>query len=309
MLVSCIIPTYKKFEYLENALNSVLIQNYPHIELIIADDGSDNFDKEHIGLYIEQNRQQNIEHYKLLSRAINVGTVKNLNYAVDIASGEIIIILASDDAFYSNNVVSQVVQRFNDSDCDILSCTRKLCSIDFCTELRNMPHQGYIKYINTKMSSALEQYKHLALGRLMEFASGAALYYRKSFFEKLGGYDEQFVLWEDGPFIAKITRLGYRIETAYDIVAIKYRDGGISSKHSKSSELSRIELDYCNLIENEFLKHAELFNQKENNIIKGMLIIQQNRGISGKICFKYPMSVCNYYMDKTRKLIFRYLLK
>ena len=68
----------------------------------------------------------------------------------------------------------------------------------------------------------------MAMGQTYEFASGAALYYTKSYIEECSAYDESYLLWEDGPFLARATRNGVQVEMAYDIISILYRDGGIS---------------------------------------------------------------------------------
>ena len=56
------------------------------------------------------------------------------------------------------------------------------------------------------MNTAQKQYKQMSLGRSYEFASGAALYYRTSLMKRLGWYDERYVLWEDGPLLARCAR-------------------------------------------------------------------------------------------------------
>ena len=39
-LVSVIVPTYNRFSYLLNAIASIQAQTYPHVEIIVVDDGS-----------------------------------------------------------------------------------------------------------------------------------------------------------------------------------------------------------------------------------------------------------------------------
>ena len=53
-LVSCITTTYKKFDYLYQTLDSVFMQDYPNIEIIIGDDGSPDFPEKKIWKYIKK---------------------------------------------------------------------------------------------------------------------------------------------------------------------------------------------------------------------------------------------------------------
>ena len=40
--VTAVITTYNRFDYFLNALNSVLNQDYPNLEVIVINDGSDD---------------------------------------------------------------------------------------------------------------------------------------------------------------------------------------------------------------------------------------------------------------------------
>lgn len=82
----------------------------------------------------------------------------------------------------------------------------------------------------------------MAMGQTYEFASGAALYYTKSYIEECSAYDESYLLWEDGPFLARATRNGVQVEMAYDIISILYRDGGISSAKNLIQNLKYIRI-------------------------------------------------------------------
>ena len=44
--VSVIIPTYKRSEFIDRAINSLLNQTYKNIEIIVVDDNGDNTQQE-----------------------------------------------------------------------------------------------------------------------------------------------------------------------------------------------------------------------------------------------------------------------
>ena len=69
--------------------------------------------------------------------------------------------------------------------------------------------------------------------------------------EHIGYFDERYKYWEDGPFLARINRMGIMIETAFDIDGIFYRLGGISSKKSKSTVSMVLRQDALKFYENE----------------------------------------------------------
>ena len=184
-IISCIIPTYKKMDYLKVALDSIFIQDYPKIEVIVADDCSDNIDVNELKKYIENNKKENIVSYQVIKQKENVGTVKNMNNAIKNCVGSIIIPIAADDKFYDEHVISLIVEKFLKTDASIIVCSRLKCSEDLQKRIRLMPHPKYIKYIKKHMNTASKQFHHVALGNSMEFASGAAMYYKKDFFEKI----------------------------------------------------------------------------------------------------------------------------
>lgn len=52
-LYTIVLTHYNQMEYIEEALDSVFIQNYPNIELLITDDASKNFDENKVTEYIK----------------------------------------------------------------------------------------------------------------------------------------------------------------------------------------------------------------------------------------------------------------
>lgn len=305
MIITSIILTYKKLEFLYDAINSVLMQEYPKIDLIISDDGSPNFNRENIIKYINQNKSSNIIRTTIITRQKNIGTVRNLNEAINKSIGDIIMPLAADDIFYDKTVMRQVAIKFCDEECNVLSCSRYKYTEDLKKPIRLMPHVGYRKKIEKNLSTASQQYKELALGRALEFASGATLYYRTSFIKAKGLYDTRYILWEDGPFLARITRDGEKVRTAYDIIAIKYRAGGISEKHQKKP--SKIHTDYINAIKYEYLNYNEHFDLRHIKIIRGRLAMLENYNrLSLNIVFNYPETILNLLYVKLIKVKCRF---
>ena len=126
-LVTCIITCYQKFNYLFEAIDSVLIQNYPRIELLITDDGSDNFPEKAVNDYINLNKGSNIERVVIHHNVKNLGTVRNINGMLAVSQGDYFINLDGDDVFYNADVFSKVVKRFIDTNTDFLPCSRLQC--------------------------------------------------------------------------------------------------------------------------------------------------------------------------------------
>lgn len=226
-LVTVVTTTYKKFELLEENIKSVLMQRYSPIEYIIADDGSGNFPLDDVKRLIEENRKDNIVSVRYFISKENHGTVKNLGNAYHSANGEILMPLSGDDQFFNEDVVLNVVHAFSRNKCEALSVSR--VAIDDRNEFAYyLPHINDYNKIK-KFNNSESQYYALITGQFYNMASGSVLYLKKEMFERLGGYDERFVLWEDSPFLLKMFSNGVKIETDYSIKGIFYRLGGVST--------------------------------------------------------------------------------
>lgn len=225
-LVSIVILTYKKFQHVWGAIDSVYCQDYPNIQLIISDDGSENFPQIEIEKYLGEKESINVQNYKIIHHEQNIGTVKNLNIAYGNADGEFIYPLSNDDIFTTSEIVSKITGVFLKTNCNVVVTSRMKCKEDgepICL----IPLRSELKYVN-KLNTREKQFEAFLTEQYYEMASGSALYLRKSFWESIGRFDEKYRLWEDGPFIAKALAVE-KIETCFDIVSIKYRIGGVSS--------------------------------------------------------------------------------
>src|SRR5918992_499415 len=103
-LVTIGIPIYKRLEYLPNVLNVVNSQNYPHIELLVSDNGMNG---PKVPAIVERHYSRP---FTFRQNDSTVGLSKHFNQIVDAASGEYFLMLADDDEI-SPNYVSELVSQ------------------------------------------------------------------------------------------------------------------------------------------------------------------------------------------------------
>lgn len=96
-LISVIIPVYNRERYLKEAIESVLAQTYPAIELIVVDDGSSDRSAEIAQSYPV------IYYYQT-----NGGISAARNAGIALATGEFIAFLDSDDIWVTDKLAKQM---------------------------------------------------------------------------------------------------------------------------------------------------------------------------------------------------------
>ncbi|MFC4873601.1 glycosyltransferase family 2 protein [Negadavirga shengliensis] len=104
-LVSILIPNYNKAPYLQETLESVLSQTYPHWECIIVDDHSTDNSWEILQEYTEMDSR-----FKIYRRPDNLPKGGNVcrNYAFELSEGEYINWFDSDDVMKSDFIQTKI---------------------------------------------------------------------------------------------------------------------------------------------------------------------------------------------------------
>lgn len=105
-LVSVIIPSYNHARYVAGAIESVLAQTYPNLELIVIDDGSKDNSHEVISGYADDPR------VTVILNTENRGQSYVINRALEMAKGEFISLLPSDDWYLPRKTELQVAKFF-----------------------------------------------------------------------------------------------------------------------------------------------------------------------------------------------------
>ena len=102
-LVSVAIPSYNHADYIDAAIESVLHQTYPAIELVVIDDGSSDDSAQRIRAALRRSP------YPSRFRAReNRGAAATINEAVALSSGEFVNVLNSDDRFAPSRLAIMV---------------------------------------------------------------------------------------------------------------------------------------------------------------------------------------------------------
>ncbi len=200
-LISIILPTYNQANYLPQALDSIFIQTLQDFELIVVNDGSTDDTESVLKNYAKTHN------FKIIEQ-VNQGLPRALNTGFLLAKGQYFTWTSSD-----NILLPTMLEKL-------------------CYALEQEPDLGVIYadwiFINDR-GQELRQYQTLDFDRslLLQFNFVHCCFlFRREVYEKIGGYDPDYIYSEDWEFWIRASRhfkMKHLSETLY-----KYRI------HSKS---------------------------------------------------------------------------
>jgi hypothetical protein len=107
--VSIVLATHNRSEWLRRAMDSVLEQDHPDLELLVMDDGSSDGTPELLRAYAERHPRERFRFF----RHHNMGQARTLNRGYELARGDILGYL-SDDDMLAPGAVSRLVSALDD---------------------------------------------------------------------------------------------------------------------------------------------------------------------------------------------------
>jgi glycosyltransferase involved in cell wall biosynthesis len=113
--VSVVVPIYNSELYLRECLDSVLKQDFEYYEVILVDNGSDDTSNNICKTYCKKDPR-----FTLIEVVDNVGCAEGRNIGLRKACGEYVIFMDSDDIWISNDFLSNIYNKINQSSDDIV---------------------------------------------------------------------------------------------------------------------------------------------------------------------------------------------
>lgn len=264
-LFSFAIGSYNNYEYIFEAIDSVLNQTYPAIELIVSNDGSPDFKLDEVKKYIEKNRKQNIVRFIVNNNSENLGTVANTEYCRSVSSGEYIMYMSADDCLYDKDVLTKFAEEFSELGPEAMCVSGKvaMCEQDINKVINILPDDNTIKSI--KEFSSEEMFSRLSHTFTIPTTSTC---YKRKLYDVVGAYDKKYLIIEDAPLYLKMARLGVKFHWL-DIIAARHRAGGISHGNAKnlSEAYKKYRYDEILIYKNEVFPYLNLISDTDKKIM------------------------------------------
>lgn len=219
-LVSVIIPTFKRPDTLDRAVNSVLNQTYSNIEVIVVDDN--NPDTE--GRVLTETKMAQFDNeprVKYIKHPNNKNGSVARNTGAKEAFGEYLAFLDDDDEYIPVKIASQV-KRLQELPEEYAVCYSRF----YINKGNNKP---FLSSENREGDLYFD-----TLTRRFPIAAGSNLLIKKACFESINGFNEKFTRHQDFEFV---TRLLMKYKIAYSPVV-----GLIVNVHSNHSYFNPIEI-------------------------------------------------------------------
>jgi glycosyltransferase involved in cell wall biosynthesis len=205
MKVSIITPTYNSEKTISRNLQSIKNQTYKNIEHIIIDNFSTDRTLNIINKY-KNNKIKIFKNKTSIYEAMNLGIKKS--------SGEIILIIGSDDLLINNSTIENVVSEFKKRDIDVYS--------------------GGVAYFRNADLKKITRIYSFSSFNISYFDKGLmpahpATFIKKKIYKKYGLYKTKYKIASDFDFLKRIFSKNIKIQFTEKIFT-RMQIGGVSTK-------------------------------------------------------------------------------
>jgi glycosyltransferase involved in cell wall biosynthesis len=288
-MVSVIIPTFNRENYVTKAIDSVLAQTYPDYEIVVVDDGSTDNTKEVIRKYKDKIRY-------LYQK--NQGVSSARNSGIKASRGEWIAFLDSDDEWFPDYLLYQVDQ-----------IKKTLGPRVYITNALTLSEDGTISnyFEQNNISSLFKGASSLTINKPLLFvikyrlASLITVLMKKDIVIEAGKFDERLSILEDYDLFARMSLLSSFVFINKELVYIIRRKEAInnltSQLYSNSMRCRRAsEIIYKHIRKNPGLSIKERLTVNRilsaNQRALGNLVFNMGKLSEARHHYKEAMLIC-----------------
>ena len=224
-LVSVIIPTFNRRQWIGVCLNSIKSQTYPHTETLVIDDGSTD------GTVAWIKSQPEYSFVRVHEQPKNGGASIARNDGIRLSQGELIVFIDSDDALLPNHIETAVRTFREHPNTGLFCCDSTLIDANgdvlfggrtwhqVQNQLRNQPlHAGFRSLVD------IFQFSHIFPGFTLP----------KTVFEKVGYFDQSLFPMDDYDLSLRVAAAGYDVYYSDKPLALRREHTGQCSGVSNS---------------------------------------------------------------------------
>lgn len=228
-LVSIVIPVFNAADYLREAVDSVLGQDYSNVELIVLDDGSTDNSIEILKSYNEG--------LFLLESHANIGQSATMNLGWSMAKGDVLSYLSADDALLPG-AVTRSVESLNNHENVVMTYCDYMLMDSKSADLRRVyaPEFDYEKMVSD-----------------IVVQPGPGVFFRRSAFTKIGGWNSSYRQVPDLEYWLRLGLVGDFLRIPE--VLAKFR---VHDESQTYTEPSVEKAEECVQVIDEYFKNPEL---------------------------------------------------
>lgn len=220
-LVSAVVPVYNAERYLTAALDSILAQDYPNLEIIAVDDGSTDSSLQVL--------QQYADRIGILTQE-NAGSARARNKGIEESRGQYIAFLDADDLWHPSKTGLQIREFERHPNVGLVYNEWMVVSGDAEDELRTFvesaaPDGG--AHIDEAMSGSM--YVELLWDSIVHTSSAMV---RADLLRDVGGFNEELRKGQDYDLWLRLSRLTEFRKLAARLSIYRVQDQGVTQRAS-----------------------------------------------------------------------------
>ena len=269
-LVSAVITTHNRKDFLEKALQSALSQTYANMEIIVVDDRSTDGTKEYMEALVQSRADRHGIPVQYIYNANGGGGNHARNTGICAAKGEYIAFLDDDDEWLPEKTKKQADYLDQHAEVGIVGCG-KIDEFD----LKERSKERIINTADGDMSQRIF--------KILNFTT-SCLMIRKSLLIKVGMFDESIQYWQDYELLIRLCQNTKFVQIGEHLTLFRIR---MQDKNRLSNNLAGWE------------KSVKYLEEKHQKLIEALP--PKMRLAHYKTIIRDGINRCNKNNDKKRK--------